>query len=205
MLTSALSGSREPRVVQVVVLEVRHGFVHVGHLVLHLLGHLLLLALAGLGLGAERDRLGEVAVSSTAMVPPRMSGRSRWSMSIGWSIIMRNFSGSLMRPWMTWTKPASSDPPSSISCTSSQSWNVTAPLKYRSVSPHQAPCSGPVAVAHRRLLRVEAHDADELVVVGQAVRASEEAHRARLELLTPQVHATVQLVARRCTGPESPE
>ena len=95
---------------------------------------------------------------------------------------------------MTWTKPASSDPPSSMSCTSSQSWNVTGPSKYRSVSRPPGALLGPVAVAHRRLLRVEADDADELVVVRQAIRASEEALASPGSSLTPQVHPTVQLV-----------
>ena len=80
--------------------------------------------------------------ASMAMVPPMMSGRASWSVSIGPSIMWRNRSGSLSRPWMTWTKPASSLPPSSIIVTSSQSWKVTSPSKRRDVSSHQALCSG---------------------------------------------------------------
>ena len=80
--------------------------------------------------------------SSMAMVPPMISGRCSWSMSIGWSMKCRNRSGSLSRPWMTCTKPASSDPPSRNICALSQSWNMTSPSKHCCILLNHSPCSG---------------------------------------------------------------
>ena len=54
----------------------------------------------------------------------------------------RNRSGSVSLPWITWTKPASSEPPPRNIVTSSQSWKVTSPSKHSCIRCHQSPCSG---------------------------------------------------------------
>ena len=61
--------------------------------------------------------------------------------------MVRSRAGSSTCPWMTWTKPASSDPPSNSSVTSSQSWNSTGPSKSAIISSAHSPCSGRAELA----------------------------------------------------------
>ena len=93
---------------------------------------------------------------------------------------------------MTCTKPASSEPPSSIMIASSQSWKrhlaVEAPARR---GPPLA-LLGAQRVAGGRLAGLEPHDRDELPVVGHAVGAAEPALRAGGELLPPPVHLLAQ-------------
>ena len=93
---------------------------------------------------------------------------------------------------MTCTNPASSEPPSSIMIASSQSWKLTSPSKHRLAAAHHSPCSGRRRVACGGLAGLEAHDRDELPVVGHAVGAAEPAVRAGGELLPPPVHLLAQ-------------
>ncbi len=83
-----------------------------------------------------------VPSASMPIVPPRISGRASLSASIGCDMNVRNRSGSLSRPWITWTKPASSEPPPRNIIASSQSWKVTSPSKQAAIFCHHSPCSG---------------------------------------------------------------
>ena len=93
---------------------------------------------------------------------------------------------------MTCTKPASSDPPSSIMIASSQSWNVTSPSKQLLDLLPPLTLLRAQRVAGRGLTRLEAHDPDELTVVGHAVGAAEPALGAGREVLLPAVHVAAQ-------------
>jgi hypothetical protein len=82
-----------------------------------------------------------VPSASMASVAPRISGRSSCSMSVS-PIRDLSRAGSSTLPRITWTKPASSEPPSSISVTSSQSWYSTGPSSSAVIRFAHSPCSG---------------------------------------------------------------
>ena len=54
----------------------------------------------------------------------------------------RSRAGSSTLPRMTWTNPASSEPPLNSSVTSSLSWNSTGPSNSAAIRSAHAPCSG---------------------------------------------------------------
>jgi hypothetical protein len=59
----------------------------------------------------------------------------------GCAFISRIRSTLPVRPWTTWTKPASSEPPPNPSATSVESWKVTSPVYSSAISAHHRPCS----------------------------------------------------------------
>ena len=99
-----------------------------------------------------------VPSASIASVPPRMSGRISCSCSVS-VIIALSVSASSTLPRMTWTKPASSEPPSIISVTSSQSWNSTGPSNSASISAPPGALLGRCGVGLADSRRLEPDDA----------------------------------------------
>ena len=73
-----------------------------------------------------------------------ISGRAWWSMLVISASVMRwrNLLSSATRPCMIWTKPASSEPPSSIIDTSSDWWISQAPSMSDSAPAHHMSAPG---------------------------------------------------------------
>src|SRR6478735_3770690 len=179
---------------QVVVADVAHGLVHVGHLLLHLGRHVLLLALTGICLGAERHRLREPAIgvdrdgAAEDVGPLRVEGVHRHVAHHPELLLVADAPLDDLDELRV-VRPAVEHHRHVVTVVEGDA-AVEALL---GVGPPGA-LLGAFAVAHRRLARVEADDADELVVVVDAVRAAEPAGRAWLELFAPGVHASVEHV-----------
>ena len=109
------------------------------------------------------------------MVPPMISGRASCRASIGCVMNVRNRSGSLSLPWMTWTKPASSRP------AAEEQRDVVAVVEgdlaveafLHPLPPRALLGSG--GVRHRGFARLEPYDGHELAVVGDAVGTAQPA------------------------------
>src|SRR4051794_15234786 len=79
--------------------------------------------------------------SATANVPPMISGRILRSSPVSASSALTSARSTAL-PWITWTKPASSDPPSRNTLTSSQSEKTAGPSRAAAIRSAHVPCSG---------------------------------------------------------------
>jgi hypothetical protein len=105
-------------------------------------GRLVAFAFARLPPRGEVHRVGVADVACRATRPPMRSGRKSPRTDSYRSLSVRIRSASRTRPRITWTKPASSEPPRPNSTTSRQSWKVTSPLNSFAVPTHHWCCSG---------------------------------------------------------------
>ena len=181
--------------VQVVERDVAHHLVHALRAAAHLGGHLLALALARLRLGPEGDRLREEAVLVDGhraaddvrpllvehlhptvvhhrVEPPRISHAALDDLHeariVRAALEHQHHVVAVVEGGLAVEAGGRLGPP--------------------------LPLLGPVGVALGRLAGVETHHPDELVVVGDAVGAAEEAHRPLFELVMPLVHQLVDAV-----------
>src|SRR6266542_6266765 len=122
-----------------------------------------------------------------------MSGRNAAHSDKSCPMSSRARSGSLPRPWMTWTKPALSGSPLTSTVTSLLSRKVASPLKQFGGLGPPLVLFVSVAVALGRLLGLEAGQRDEPAVLGHSGGRAEPAGGTWRQLLNPPVERGARL------------